>query len=1003
MAVTAETRKAIIELVVTAYDAAPGTTLLTELVEAVDGGASLADVATTLTTSSTFKSLYPTFQTTSEFANELLSNLVPSASDEAKAEGVAAIEFVLNSGGTRADVILQAQTFLAGLSTDDATFGGPAAAFQNTVTVATYHTVTLERDGTLDERQNAVSGVDSTAESVTTAQATLDGQSTGGTTTNLTDKIDTVSGTTSNDTVNGIVSDTTSDVTYNVADSIDLGAGTGDTLNVSIINDNNGVSFAGRSAKNVEIVNLKHIDGDDSGQTASFSVASISTPTQVWVKDGSVIGTNDDTVAVTGVSSTATVGVANNDSDLDVTFTTTGSETSGDSITLAVGGGATGDVTINDGAGDGVATINLATSGSASSLSSLKSTDLTTLNISGDQKFTSIGLDSDITTLDASANTAGVTVNANAGSKLKATGSSAADTLSLTVPSSVSAGMSVSAFETVSLYASGSATIDMDQFADVTTYALSSVTGAHGNTLTLQDAPAGLTLNALGAGKSTSTGDWNGVTVNLKDSSGTADSVTFNINNQGVSAGTGDGEIGALTAAGVETVTIAANDFDDLTINNATFAAAKTLNYSGSADTNFGTLSTAALTSFAGGTATGDLTLGTLNNPTVDSTIATGSGKDKITTPTNVSAGKTMTITSGAGDDTITLQDSQDGDGTAGELGTVDLDTGDGDDTVTLTAQTAAAPGDMNFKLDGGAGTQDLLQLTANAGAAGAINIDEFDNFEKINLLGGQNNAIGLAVPTGYADSVLITNVMTANAATITVTAAAGGSASIANWTFLGTVPTLNLNGTTGAETLTGNAGQADNIDTGSGADTVTITDTTDVADTVKVGNTGSDMVTINGFDVGGAGTDDDLELDLSDMEGTTNVTDLVAGDGSSVAAGAHTLLSVTAKSTDIGAAANTILTLGGNYADTDTLETALETGGSLELVFGAFASAGDAILVVYDNGTDSWVATVSTNAAIADGAKATAGSLTVSNYVKLTGVSDATGLVAGDLDNIVA
>jgi hypothetical protein len=933
MAVTAETRKAIIELVVTAYNAAPGTTLLTTLVESVDGGASLADVATTLTTSSTFKSLYPTFQTTAEFADELLSNLVPSvASDsDAYAEGKAAIEFVLNSGGTRADVILQAQTFLAALDTADPTFGEPAAAYQNKVTVATYHTVTLERDGDIDALQNAVSGVDSTADSVTTAQNNLASQSTGGTSTNLTDKLDTVSGTTSNDTVNGIVSNTTADVTYQVADSIDLGAGDGDVLNVSIISDNADRSYAGRSASGVEIINLKHVDGDATATTSTFNVSSITGLTQTWVKDGTVIGTNDDTVSVQGVSSSSVVGVANNDSDLDVTFTNTGSATTGDSITLAVGGGATGGVTLNDAAGDGFATVNIVTSGAAGSLSSLTSTDLTTVNISGDQKFTSLGLDSDVTTIDASANTAGVTVNANAGAKLKATGSAAADTLSLTVASSVSAGMAVSAFETVSMYASGSASVDMDQFTDVTTLALSSVSGAHGNTLTLTDVAASPVINAMGAGKSTSTLDWNGLTVNLKDSSGTSDSVTINIGNLGTSVGTSDGEIGALTAAGVETVTIAANDMDDLTINNATFAAAKTINYSGSADTNFGTLSTAALTSFAGGSATGDLTLGTLNNPTVDSSIATGSGKDAITTPNNVSAGKTMTITSGDGDDTITLQYSTTGGATtAGELGTVDLNTGDGNDKVTLTALVNGGIGDINFKLDGGAGTEDLFEVTA-AGGAGAVNIDVFDNFERINLLGAQDNTVNLSVPTGYADTVLVTNVTTGGNETISLTAAAGGSASIANWTYLGPVPTLIINGSTGAETLTGSS-QNETFRGNAGKDTISVGTGTDIVDIVADGDSGNftaptgTSVSTSGFDViSGLAAGDDVKLSVyTGTAAATSADNVLDNDGE-------------VTSSDLSAVsleANSIETVRGTYSSSANSFTEDAAGSDALLVF---------------------------------------------------------------------
>ena len=63
MAITAETRQDIIELVVTAYGAAPGTTLLTELVAIIDGGGTLADVATPLTTRDTWTAEHPPFQT----------------------------------------------------------------------------------------------------------------------------------------------------------------------------------------------------------------------------------------------------------------------------------------------------------------------------------------------------------------------------------------------------------------------------------------------------------------------------------------------------------------------------------------------------------------------------------------------------------------------------------------------------------------------------------------------------------------------------------------------------------------------------------------------------------------------------------------------------------------------------------------------------------------------------------------------------------------------------
>ena len=47
MAITAETRQDIMELVVTAYNAAPGTTLLSELVALSESGSSLKQIADT--------------------------------------------------------------------------------------------------------------------------------------------------------------------------------------------------------------------------------------------------------------------------------------------------------------------------------------------------------------------------------------------------------------------------------------------------------------------------------------------------------------------------------------------------------------------------------------------------------------------------------------------------------------------------------------------------------------------------------------------------------------------------------------------------------------------------------------------------------------------------------------------------------------------------------------------------------------------------------------------
>ena len=111
MAITAETRTDIIDLVVAALDVAPGTTLLSELVALVDGGGTLADVAANLTARADYLAKYPTFQTANEWATEWLGNLIPEADAATMSAAVTIAEGMINSGSTQAAIIVEAATF----------------------------------------------------------------------------------------------------------------------------------------------------------------------------------------------------------------------------------------------------------------------------------------------------------------------------------------------------------------------------------------------------------------------------------------------------------------------------------------------------------------------------------------------------------------------------------------------------------------------------------------------------------------------------------------------------------------------------------------------------------------------------------------------------------------------------------------------------------------------------------------------------------------------------
>ncbi|GAB5497742.1 MAG: hypothetical protein PsegKO_00530 [Pseudohongiellaceae bacterium] len=412
MAVTAETRKAIIELVVTAYNAAPGTTLLTELVQAVDGGASLADVATTLTTSSTFNATYPVFQTSTEFATEFLGNLVPSATEAQRAEGIAAIEFVLNSGGTRADVVLQAQTFLAGLDEADAGFGEPAAAFNNKVEVAEHHTLTLEQ---ADSSTSAIATVTSDDTTVEAGKEALGGGAAdGGQTFLATTGTDTVVGTPGNDVVNAPAG------TFNAGDTIDGGAGT-DTLNVTWTGT--GPAQSASTLKNVEVLNLTA-----SPNPASLSVKGVTGITAI----NNLNSANGATVTVSDVGAPVDSTLTGIQAATTIGYTTavTASTATSDKSTLTLAGTALG----ASYTATGIEEVTVNSTKSANTLSSLGVSSATKITVTGDQDLTINGEigGSKLTSVDASAFTGkNLTLEAGDGA-----GSTAKAGVTVTLPTS---------------------------------------------------------------------------------------------------------------------------------------------------------------------------------------------------------------------------------------------------------------------------------------------------------------------------------------------------------------------------------------------------------------------------------------------------------------------------------------------------------------------------------------------------------------------------------------
>ena len=178
---TAAERTQIIQLMVGATGAAPGADILADLEAAFDAGTTLDGLAEIITQHPLYNGdtgIYPEFLPNAIFATNFVTNLI---GDEVTAtvlqEGIDIITGLLNGGSTRGEVVMVALTFLANLDVADPNYGAAAQAFANQTAVAEYYSVTTAQSGaglTIPELQAILDGVDSTAGSVTAANAAID-------------------------------------------------------------------------------------------------------------------------------------------------------------------------------------------------------------------------------------------------------------------------------------------------------------------------------------------------------------------------------------------------------------------------------------------------------------------------------------------------------------------------------------------------------------------------------------------------------------------------------------------------------------------------------------------------------------------------------------------------------------------------------------------------------------------------------------------------------------
>jgi len=899
MAITAETRQDIMELVVTAYNAAPGTTLLTELVAIIDGGGSLADVAATLTARDQWTSTYPAFQTAEEFAAEWLGNLVPEAGADALAEGISVAVSLLNGGATHADLLIEASSFLAALSEDDAAFGSSAANFNNKVEVATYHTITQETDGISSA---ALASVTSDDASIDTAKASVDAVAPAiGETFTLTTGIDALVGSTGADIAVGTVGG--SDPTITAGDSVKLGDGA-DIFAVTATGTAAAV-VAGVTLEGVETVrisdtnttsatiNMAGVTGVETLESFGSAGAATSFTNVGAIADLKLSNTSGTGTTTVGYTTAAKAGTNIQNIVLDnAAATGTTTITSVEVVNVTASGNSTldglfiGSGVINIDAADDTSVDLTATSGSffttATTISAAESAGEVSLTVNFSQGEIAVTGGAGDDTFNTSSGAISIADSLDGGDgddtiKFESTANAVANTSIVATTLA-----SITNVETLELEADNGAndtsfTVDMDFFDSVENIVTDANDADAANVFNLNDLSA---THLAGISAQVAAG---GSTLNLaaKDGSGTSDTAT-------ISASLGSTS-GTLTIDDI--ATNGALEHLDLTVSGN---ASQTI-VIGSGDFDGTTTYDGSIT-ISGGAAGRTLTIGT-NALTADAIDLSG-----VASNLTVTLGAAdIDYTGGAGRDTITMgttltsADSIDGGDDARDILSI---------TPTVSSLSALSIENIEVLRIGGTGTAtsnmagvsiDKLDIDVSAGATGTQTLQSLTGVSTITIDADDNTAAdndyqAITITNGYAG--------TADALTIDI----------------------NSDGTNGM-------GGTEGLITANGVETLTIT--LDGGAAVEFGGFTSN--TLTGITVTANG-----DFDNTDTAALGTIT-----------GGTGTIASFDSTGTDLAVTA-TVVSLGNNAS-----VTLGDAGTGVTQTFSAGASPGVGITIAGGSGVD--------------------------------------------------
>ena len=713
----------------------------------------------------------------------------------------------------------------------------------------------------------------------------------------LTTAIDTGSdftGTAGNDTFNAdnsAAGGTDSKEVTSVADTIDGGAGT-DTFNIY----SDGTVAALPTVKNIETLNVYD---EDVALTLTSDQASVTTLNFIR-GDGLATYTVPTTVTTVGLENITadeggvTIAAAATDTAITVSL---------NKIVAQGNSGDTNESVLLTGAK--LATVDIKTTGSASTPDLIDVGPAKTINLDAGAKLTLSGglqtsdgtatinltgasdvslgvLDNDVDSLAASAYTGKLTVTAPVNNpKLVATLGSGADKFTTdddgfatTDKFAVNAGEGV---DTLVLAANDDIST-ADEGGRYTNFDV--LQRAHNSDYDTQYLNSSIDAASIGdggldnmsvamAGDITVTADNDDSDFSLKDATGTSDVISFTAS---TTAGTASSDVTSVDVDGFETLNFASNTGDKVTTTTAdrttlSFGAAsklKTINLTGSKSAAVTLSSNAALvTTLDASGITGGAVITTAGH--TGALTVTGSAVADTLNVGTIGTGGTTTVNGGGGVDTYS--------GTAANLGAATIDGGTGDDVVNFTdtavstatltysdttlngmsnihtlGWTAAIAGDLTITLGGWANSlasalsDNQLKISAKALASGAANDDVTINAAQLT----GSNSVELDIKDTDGDA-------TSAAAAIDLTGSDQGDKITAEQATAASDNTITIDGGKGDDTLTVKTTATQDgavvVTGGEGADTISVKDaTSDAAVTANLitGGKGNDTITLS-------------------------------------------------------------------------------------------------------------------------------------------------------------